>query len=456
MNTYADKKRSAPQPRQTVPNREQIQPKLDAMRNVDIHSGHSLQLEDGLKSRIEQHLGYDLSGVELRESRDAANMGAEAFAKGNVVHFAPGRFDQHSTQGQHLIAHELSHVVQQAKGGVHADVDGFNVNASSAFESAADHAGDSFVSGGHSALSAPLASLPTMNADAAPIQGSFVDSIRNFFGKKKEMEISGPTNVNEFGYDPELTDEERSKMRNTTTADIANYKMLKNLTPAYMEKLNDNDFRLLNEMIGGRVAQATAHDYHAAGSKAGKKVPMRENFTALKNQVALQNKYTEMNGAAKEYKRWVDGCTKSSNQELARSRVLQIAKDGANDPKVKDLLQQTFANYSADDGFSKDDVASLAFNHYVLRSITPTEIKKDEYQSNLRKDIMRMVGDSTDSLDATSKALAAELHSNTGLEDMETGAGTALRATGSVANTNNLPKSKAPAAPAKKWWQFWK
>lgn len=140
MNTYAEKKRSVPQTRQTTPGQEHIQSQLDAMQNVDVHSGHSLQLEDSLKSRIEQHLGYDLSGVELRESQDAANMGAEAFAKGNVVHFAPGQFDQHSTQGQHLIAHELSHVVQQARGGVHADVDGFNVNASSAFESAADHA----------------------------------------------------------------------------------------------------------------------------------------------------------------------------------------------------------------------------------------------------------------------------------------------------------------------------
>lgn len=186
MNTYAEKKRM-PLPHEQEPelHNDSIAPQLNAMQNIDVHSGHSLQLEDGLRSRIEQHLGYDLSGVELRESTDAANIGAEAFAKGNVVHFAPGQFDQHSEKGQHLIAHELSHVVQQAKGGVHADVEGFNVNSSAALEGAADHAGDSFVSGGHAPLSAPLSSLPSMNADAAPIQGSFFGKIKNFFKKQK-------------------------------------------------------------------------------------------------------------------------------------------------------------------------------------------------------------------------------------------------------------------------------
>lgn len=186
MNTYAEKKRAVLPHEQGADLRQKsIAPQLNALQNIDVHSGHSLRLEEGLKSRIEQHLGYDLSGVELRESADAADIGAEAFAKGNVVHFAPGQFDQHTERGQHLIAHELSHVVQQAKGGVHADVEGFNVNSSAALEGAADHAGDSFVSGGHASLSAPLSSLPAMNADAAPIQGSFFGKIKDFFKKQK-------------------------------------------------------------------------------------------------------------------------------------------------------------------------------------------------------------------------------------------------------------------------------
>lgn len=186
MNTYAEKKRAVlPHEQGADLRQESIAPQLNAMQNIDVHSGHSLRLEEGLKSRIEQHLGYDLSGVELRESADAADIGAEAFAKGNVVHFAPGQFNQHTERGQHLIAHELSHVVQQAKGGVHADVEGFNVNSSAALEGAADHAGDSFVSGGHASLSAPLSSLPSMNADSAPIQGSFFGKIKDFFKKQK-------------------------------------------------------------------------------------------------------------------------------------------------------------------------------------------------------------------------------------------------------------------------------
>lgn len=458
MNTYAEKKRSVPQTRQTTPGQEHIQSQLDAMQNVDVHSGHSLQLEDSLKSRIEQHLGYDLSGVELRESQDAANMGAEAFAKGNVVHFAPGQFDQHSTQGQHLIAHELSHVVQQARGGVHADVDGFNVNASSAFESAADHAGDSFVSGGHGSLSAPLASLPSMNADAAPIQGSFMDSIKNFFGiKKREPVISGPTEVNNFGYDQELTDEERGRMTEATTADIANFKMLKNLTPEYMATLNDRDFHLLNEMIGGRVAQHTKERYDAGSTVVEKRVPMRGNFAAMTNQVALQNKYAAMNGSQQKYKDYILNTSSISNPDMTRVAALQIAKEGANDPKVKDLLEQTFANYSTDDGFSKNDIGSLAMNHFALRSLAPKvsmEAQVGSPQAKLNKTVLQLVSNATASLDENGKALGEEFYANTGLSDMNTGAGTSLKAPGTAVNTKNLPKQ--PAAPAKKWWQFWK
>lgn len=87
MNTYAEKKRAVlPHEQGADLRQESIAPQLNAMQNIDVHSGHSLRLEEGLKSRIEQHLGYDLSGVELRESADAADIGAEAFAKGNVVH----------------------------------------------------------------------------------------------------------------------------------------------------------------------------------------------------------------------------------------------------------------------------------------------------------------------------------------------------------------------------------
>ena len=156
---------------------ESVQQSFAAMQNVDIHSGRRLDLESSLKSRIEQNTGFKMDNVELRESPDAAEMDAKAFAKGNVVHFAPGQFRPDTQEGQHLIEHELTHVAQQARGGVKADVEGLNVNASEHFESQAD-SGMGFSGGA-------LQSLPTMNAEAAPIQGLF-GGIKRFFKNAKD------------------------------------------------------------------------------------------------------------------------------------------------------------------------------------------------------------------------------------------------------------------------------
>jgi hypothetical protein len=47
----------------------------------------------------------------------ARSLQAEAFTIGRNVFFAPGRFDPGTTRGRALLAHELTHVRQQASGG---------------------------------------------------------------------------------------------------------------------------------------------------------------------------------------------------------------------------------------------------------------------------------------------------------------------------------------------------
>ncbi|MGN1341293.1 MAG: DUF4157 domain-containing protein [Oscillospiraceae bacterium] len=165
--------------KQTMPN--SVQSSMNSINNVDVHSGTKLNLEGDLKSRIEQSLGFRMDNVELRESHDAADMDAKAFAKGNVVHFAPGQFHPETEEGRSLITHELSHVAQQARGGVHADIAGLNVNTSEALESQADST--------HLDFSSPvdtsaLPSLPSMDSQAAPVQGAF-GRIKNFFKNAK-------------------------------------------------------------------------------------------------------------------------------------------------------------------------------------------------------------------------------------------------------------------------------
>jgi len=56
----------------------------------------------------------------------ALSLGAEAFTYGSDIYFAPGRYQPGSTNGERLLAHELTHVVQQAGGNpsVQRDVKG--------------------------------------------------------------------------------------------------------------------------------------------------------------------------------------------------------------------------------------------------------------------------------------------------------------------------------------------
>ena len=72
------------------------------------------KLPDPLRQTMEAGFGADFGNVNVHlNSPLAPQLGALAFARGTDVHFAPGQFDPSSAAGQHLIAHELTHVVQQ-------------------------------------------------------------------------------------------------------------------------------------------------------------------------------------------------------------------------------------------------------------------------------------------------------------------------------------------------------
>lgn len=64
-------------------------------------------------------LGADFSNVRVCwQSRAAHALGAQAFAIGNTVHVAPWVGDLRSAGGWQILAHDLTHVVQQHDGRV--------------------------------------------------------------------------------------------------------------------------------------------------------------------------------------------------------------------------------------------------------------------------------------------------------------------------------------------------
>ncbi len=77
-------------------------------------------LETATRSFMEPRFGHDFSHVRVHHDRPSAEsaraIGAHAYASGNHVVFGAGKYRPESPEGQHLLAHELSHVVQQDSG----------------------------------------------------------------------------------------------------------------------------------------------------------------------------------------------------------------------------------------------------------------------------------------------------------------------------------------------------
>ena len=75
------------------------------------------QLPDAVRQQMEKSFGADFSGVRVHASSLAmggsAGTGARAYTSGSDIHFAPGQYAPDSPAGRQLLAHELTHVVQQ-------------------------------------------------------------------------------------------------------------------------------------------------------------------------------------------------------------------------------------------------------------------------------------------------------------------------------------------------------
>ncbi|WP_103069653.1 eCIS core domain-containing protein [Aquimarina sediminis] len=80
-------------------------------------SGKGNPLSKAMQTEMEASFGTDFSTVNIHTDQDAVDMnkelGAKAFTHGNDVYFNSGKYSPDTTEGKRLLAHELTHVVQQ-------------------------------------------------------------------------------------------------------------------------------------------------------------------------------------------------------------------------------------------------------------------------------------------------------------------------------------------------------
>lgn len=74
-------------------------------------------LDPKIQAPMEKSFGVDLSEVRVHTNQQAVQMsqslGAQAFTHGNDIYFNEGKYDPSNQSGQHLLAHELTHTLQQ-------------------------------------------------------------------------------------------------------------------------------------------------------------------------------------------------------------------------------------------------------------------------------------------------------------------------------------------------------
>ncbi|MGB3458295.1 MAG: DUF4157 domain-containing protein [Halobacteriota archaeon] len=98
----------------------EVTPNLES--RINAITGGGQPLPQSVRAFFEPRFGYDFSQVRIhtdtRAAESAQAVNARAFTSGRDVVFGTGQYTPGTKEGQRLLAHELTHVVQQASGNI--------------------------------------------------------------------------------------------------------------------------------------------------------------------------------------------------------------------------------------------------------------------------------------------------------------------------------------------------
>ena len=100
---------------------EMLQPKADAPLKTEqllnSSKGNGSSLDSETQSQMEGSFGADFGGVKIHTDSTAVQMnrelGAQAFTTSNNIYFNEGKYNPQTQNGRKLLAHELTHTIQQ-------------------------------------------------------------------------------------------------------------------------------------------------------------------------------------------------------------------------------------------------------------------------------------------------------------------------------------------------------
>lgn len=99
-----------------------------------VSSGGGSPLDTSTRANMESRFGQDFSDVRVHTDgaahESAKSVNAQAYTVGSNIVFQRDKYDPSSAGGQHMLAHELTHVVQQRSGPVEGTEAGGGVKVS--------------------------------------------------------------------------------------------------------------------------------------------------------------------------------------------------------------------------------------------------------------------------------------------------------------------------------------
>src|ERR1700731_701346 len=163
-----------------------------------VGSGGGAPLDKDTRGFMESRLGADFSDVRVhtdaKASDSARSVQAYAYTVGSDVVFQSGKYEPESDSGKRMLAHELTHVVQQRSGPVAGTpaAGGIQIShPSDRFEQAAESSADRVMSSAPATAQASVAAAPASvqreGEAEEEVQGTFVQRE----GEEEEEEVQG-------------------------------------------------------------------------------------------------------------------------------------------------------------------------------------------------------------------------------------------------------------------------
>jgi hypothetical protein len=135
-----------------------------------VRSGGGSPLDTGTRNFMEARLGHDFGDVRVhsdaRATESARSVKAQAYTVGTDVVFQSDQYSPQTESGKRMLAHELTHVVQQKSG----PVDGTPIGGGVSLSHPSDRFEQAAEATANQAMASPVPTAATATAQGASVQ----------------------------------------------------------------------------------------------------------------------------------------------------------------------------------------------------------------------------------------------------------------------------------------------